>query len=156
MQLHIQNVAEYVFKASTSASSENKHAWWGGLAGGWMDGRIQGIDVWQMTEVFQADRESLWPKISIRYPGRDTSATAANATAASLRSQTSTSSAKNKDPLFPFFPEQHNPEVSGRQIWGMAEQIVENKIMCGWEICFGHFCSFWSFRVFFLESNMQF
>lgn len=69
------------------------------------------MDVWQMTEMFQAEREMLWSKTA-------STATAAAATA-TLRSQTSTSPAKNKEPVS-FFPPYkskcHNPEVSGRQM----------------------------------------
>ena len=37
-------------------------------------------------------------------------------TAATLRSQISLLSAKNRAPLFPFCPDQHHPEVSGQQM----------------------------------------
>lgn len=92
--------------------------------GGRIDGR-GGMDVCMMDFRDSSGRQGVaLPQNSIQHRGMGASTITTAATAATLRSQTCTLPAKNKDPLFPgccfFFPEQHNPEVSGQlmfEVW---------------------------------------
>lgn len=100
------------------------------LDGSCLDGRIDGrggMDGCMMEFRDASGRQGVAvPQNSTQHRGTGASTTTAAATAATLRSQTCTSPAKNKDPLFPgvffffFFPEQHNPKVSGQlmfEVW---------------------------------------
>lgn len=112
--------------------------WWMDvLTDGWTEGGMDGC----VTDDRDASgRQGVAvTQNSIHQPGLDTSTTAdATAAAANLRSQISELSAKNIDPLFPFFPEQRNPEVSGRQM--LEVRLSWKKMTCGWEIIFWAFC----------------